>query len=52
MCAMQINSLENLPAAQFETIQSLVYDLRCECLKVLLSAPTRGKSLLIPLLNS
>ena len=41
MCAMQIHSLE-IPPPQFETIQNLIYDLRCECLKILLSTPTRG----------
>ena len=37
---MQIHSLE-IPPALFETIQHLVYDLRCECLIILLSTPTR-----------
>ncbi len=41
MCALQIHSLEISPHL-FETIQNLIYDLRCECLKVLLSTPTRG----------
>ena len=40
MCAQQIHSLE-IPTALFETIQHLVYDLRCECLIILLSTPTR-----------
>lgn len=42
MCALQINSLE-IPIQLFETVQNLIYDLRCECLKILLSTPTRGK---------
>ena len=37
---MQIHSLE-IPPALFETLQNLIYDLRCECLKILLSIPTR-----------
>ena len=41
MCALQIHSLD-IPAAQFGPIQNLIYDLRCECLKVILSTPTRG----------
>lgn len=40
MCAMQIYSLD-IPPALFETVQHLVYDLRCECLIILLSTPTR-----------
>jgi hypothetical protein len=40
MCAMQIHSLE-IPVPLFETIQKLIYDLRCECLIVLLSQPTK-----------
>lgn len=40
MCAMQIHSLE-IPLPLFESIQSLIYDLRCECLIVLLSQPTK-----------
>lgn len=41
MCALQIHSLD-IPLPLFENIQSLVYDLRCECLKILLTSPTRG----------
>lgn len=41
MCSLQINSLE-IPPQLFETIQTLIYNLRCECLKNLLSTPTRG----------
>lgn len=40
MCAMQIHSLE-IPPQQFETVKNLIYDLRCECLRILLSTPTR-----------
>jgi hypothetical protein len=40
MCAMQIHSLE-IPVPLFETIQNLIYELRCECLIVLLSQPTK-----------
>ncbi len=40
MCAMQIYSLE-IPQILFESVQQLVYDLRCECLIILLSTPTR-----------
>jgi len=36
----QIHSLE-IPVSIFETIQTLIYDLRCECLIVLLSQPTK-----------
>lgn len=41
MCVLQVNSLE-LPPSLFETLQELIYDLRCECLKVLLMTPTNG----------
>jgi hypothetical protein len=40
MCAMQIHSLD-IPLPLFETIQNLIYDLRSECLKILLTTPTR-----------
>jgi len=39
MCASQIYALE-LPLSLFDTLQVLTYDLRCECLKALLLAPT------------
>ena len=41
MCALQIHELE-LPLSLFETLQELIFDLRCECLKSLLIAPTNG----------
>jgi hypothetical protein len=41
MCALQINALD-LPISLFETLQELIYDLRCECLKNLLITPTQG----------
>lgn len=40
MCISQINSLE-LPNVLFETLQMLVYDLRRECLTVLLMTTTQ-----------
>ena len=41
MCAQQIYSLE-VSQKSFECVQSLIYDLRCECLVTLLSQPTIG----------
>jgi hypothetical protein len=38
MCAMQVHSLE-IPTFLFETIQNLVYDIRCESLKIIFSTP-------------
>ena len=41
MCSLQIHALE-LPVSLFETLQELVYDLRCECLENLMRTPTQG----------
>ena len=41
MCVMQIYSLE-IPIQLFETIQNLIFDLRCECSIILLKTPTLG----------